>query len=420
MGTLEVSQRRIDANRRNARLSTGPRTDAGKAASRRNSLIHGLAGEGVVVPEAETQAARERAEHWNSSLRPMNAFELGLVETIAIESVRIDRCRIEERLVRDARARRSGACWFDERRAEAARLGRTLAGCPDEVACTLSTTSAGCDWLIVRWRALGKGLNRNNGWTDAQACLALDLLGVPAEIRTLDNPLNAPEGADKMAHLRDLVEGEIEALEARREEALDAVDDDLREATSMGLVAVDDPTLVLLRRYETASFRRMKWALDMLHRGRQKPAPAPTMTHDYRERARETPQPQDHLAPNPVPDPEFVPPHPDPESPAPGPESGPDRPPRIDPRLSPDRFPPARRIQTAERARRAAEPADFAGRSHLAGRLRRLARSLVAREPARRASKHAQMTTSRPACRLSRPLIVATRPRAVALRLLIA
>lgn len=36
------SDRQIKANRRNAKLSSGPRTSAGKAASRRNALTHGL------------------------------------------------------------------------------------------------------------------------------------------------------------------------------------------------------------------------------------------------------------------------------------------------------------------------------------------------------------------------------------------
>jgi hypothetical protein len=407
MGNPESSQRRIDANRRNARLSTGPRTPEGKAASRRNSLIHGLAGNGVVVPEAEAQAARERAEQWNSSLRPMNAFEMGLVETIAVESVRIDRCRIEERLVRDVRARKAGACWIDDRKAEVAMLGHTLGSLPESISPRLSGTAAGCDWLMARWRMLGKALEKRGGWTAELKTLALDLMGVAADLREYDSPLEAPDGefVDEAAHLRDVVEYQLECLAMRQEEALDAIDDDLREATAMGLIAVDDPTLVLLRRYETASFRRQKWALDMLHRGRQKSTPIPIQTgDDYRERPRQPLYDREASAPIPDPTRSGPAPLPDPEAPTPGPDPGTDRPrpQRIDPRLTADPRHPAPRARPAERSQGAAGPGDLAGRTFLAGRLRRLARALVHRIPARRTASFAPTAASRPACRLSR------------------
>jgi len=43
-----TSYRQIEANRRNALKSTGPRTDAGKQQSRRNAVRHGLTAETVV------------------------------------------------------------------------------------------------------------------------------------------------------------------------------------------------------------------------------------------------------------------------------------------------------------------------------------------------------------------------------------
>jgi hypothetical protein len=43
-----TSLRQIDANRRNALLSTGPRTEAGKRRSRRNAVRHGLTTETVI------------------------------------------------------------------------------------------------------------------------------------------------------------------------------------------------------------------------------------------------------------------------------------------------------------------------------------------------------------------------------------
>jgi hypothetical protein len=58
-----TSLRQIDANRRNAALSTGPTTEDGKKRSRRNAVRHGLTAETIIetIEEADDYAAFEMA-----------------------------------------------------------------------------------------------------------------------------------------------------------------------------------------------------------------------------------------------------------------------------------------------------------------------------------------------------------------------
>jgi hypothetical protein len=58
-----TSPRQIEANRRNARLSTGPCTEEGKIKSRQNALRHGLTAETIIGPleDADDYAAFELA-----------------------------------------------------------------------------------------------------------------------------------------------------------------------------------------------------------------------------------------------------------------------------------------------------------------------------------------------------------------------
>ena len=71
------------ANRRNAAQSTGPRTSAGKAASRGNALKHGLCAEAMLLPGEEAADLEAlRAGLW-ADLHPSGALEEFLAHLVA-------------------------------------------------------------------------------------------------------------------------------------------------------------------------------------------------------------------------------------------------------------------------------------------------------------------------------------------------
>jgi hypothetical protein len=94
----KVSERRLRANRRNAKKSTGPRTEAGKDIASRNALVHGVhCADHVLMPgESQGQFLMLRND-FVLSLKPANAIELMLVERIAISQWKILRLRKHER-----------------------------------------------------------------------------------------------------------------------------------------------------------------------------------------------------------------------------------------------------------------------------------------------------------------------------------
>ena len=82
-----TSARKADSNRRNARKSTGPRTEQGKAWSRLNSLKHGILASQAVLTAIEGRENRaafaQIVEGLAADFEPVGTFEQLLVEKIA-------------------------------------------------------------------------------------------------------------------------------------------------------------------------------------------------------------------------------------------------------------------------------------------------------------------------------------------------
>jgi hypothetical protein len=83
---MEVSLKRIEANRRNALKNTGAKTQAGKAIAKMNAFKHGLTSTMMVI-----LPGLENNEEWQAhyqgvinSLTPMGTVEMALAERVAL------------------------------------------------------------------------------------------------------------------------------------------------------------------------------------------------------------------------------------------------------------------------------------------------------------------------------------------------
>ena len=92
---------KIEANRRNAKRSTGPKTPHGKAISALNALRHGLTAEQHVLPDEDREAFAASTAAFRAELEPVGPLEASLVDRISGLVWRLRRAgRVEASLFR--------------------------------------------------------------------------------------------------------------------------------------------------------------------------------------------------------------------------------------------------------------------------------------------------------------------------------
>ena len=77
-----ATQNQIEANRRNAQHSTGPRTPEGNAASSMNALKSGIHAESSVIPGEDAAALASLTERFYQDCQPQTIIESTLVDNI--------------------------------------------------------------------------------------------------------------------------------------------------------------------------------------------------------------------------------------------------------------------------------------------------------------------------------------------------
>ena len=78
-----TTQKQIEANRRNAKQSTGPRGNAGKQRSSQNATKHGLLAKQSVIPGEDPADFERHLTEFDDTFHPSTAYERALVRQMA-------------------------------------------------------------------------------------------------------------------------------------------------------------------------------------------------------------------------------------------------------------------------------------------------------------------------------------------------
>ena len=206
-----ATEAQIAANRRNARKSTGPRTEDGKKVSRLNALDHGCRANMLVLPSEDSAELENKSRAWKLSLRPRNPVEEFLVEKLvglAWQSDRIDQAhtarltrrmyhgtfeedhRIDEQVIELSQklfrnASGPQALQLQHKAGEPIDDGEELRisdysvdeDHPSRLVHSLQATGAGCEWLLGQWAKLRDMLEKGVPWLAPDKLKAVRLLG---------------------------------------------------------------------------------------------------------------------------------------------------------------------------------------------------------------------------------------------------
>ena len=202
----------IEANRRNAQRSTGPKTERGKACARRNAITHGMTARTTlpVLPQEDPKELEDRTQQVITAMKPRNPLELDLVcraVRLAGELDRAERVATAHLAHRVRMATRSGTDTVSaEELSRVHDLGSKLffqAGIgpgysdstaddyPAVIVRRLEESAEGCRWMLARWAEILNLLDCEAAWSDPEIVRFVGLLGKRGIEAHFDPELNS-------------------------------------------------------------------------------------------------------------------------------------------------------------------------------------------------------------------------------------
>ncbi len=89
--TQHISASRLAANRANAKFSTGPTSESGKAKSSKNAIKTALTGRTVLLPEDDAERYEQHLLEYKKAYQPLGERECEQVQSLADATWRLDR-----------------------------------------------------------------------------------------------------------------------------------------------------------------------------------------------------------------------------------------------------------------------------------------------------------------------------------------
>lgn len=285
-----TSEKKIEANRKNALKSTGPKSAEGKRKASKNNLKHGIFAKEIVIDSGDGKESMAEFEEFLEVVRndfaPKRSDHVMLVDEIAINYWRPRRVRKYE--MGETRKQLNSVAW-NEGVSAARRLSSDLSSLPSPKAqFDLQTYPAGVRYLIEVLDEIEQSSREGNkGVTDAELLRLTYFFGVSEESITFrcsiymtmatDGPTQARENP---AEFGDTPEPEackrviIHSLQSEKQrlqeifrELLDRENLAL-QAHMDSLVLPNDLVLNRVHRYETSLLRNIDWAMKTLARRR--------------------------------------------------------------------------------------------------------------------------------------------------------
>ncbi|MEO6808184.1 MAG: hypothetical protein ABI353_03615 [Isosphaeraceae bacterium] len=269
---MSCSDARRLANQRNAQKSTGPKTEAGKLASRMNSLTHGMRSEHGLVPPHLTDAVTKHNKMLIDAYHPANDHQAWLLEQVADAAARLDYCQFMLRAQIDDMADRADLCWDQDRSRAAEEVAARLPKDPSRTASRLRETAQGCRWILARWDALGVPLLANTPWDETQCDLAATLMGVGPDLRA-SHPILNPSAS--FADQIEIMCEHADAIHTLMVDALEPLDAKERELTRLGYPLRPSKEYLRIQRNETKLRKVYNEALQAFRQARAEGFVAP-------------------------------------------------------------------------------------------------------------------------------------------------